>query len=143
MPWDFLLGGKDKDAHPAKVFEDGSRNYQDYVPCKRCKVEHASSDRSGVMNNQSDVENESGGLLKYCSRLYKICSGVRKSWSGSSLLKVPCLATIIIGKNHNMVNSGFLYSTEATAKVGIGCKTNAQKVLLEFKSESYVKYLVC
>lgn len=136
LPWDLFLSGK----NPTKVSKDqkkepmelyDSKNYHEYVSFKRCKIDHASSQllSSGLTDKSSVAGMGSCGHLSDCSSANK-----------QYPVEIPCLACCRSGR---LVSSGSLYCTEAALKFGAGCKLSALKVLLEFKSESFLKYQVC
>ena len=135
LPWDLFLSGK----NPTKVSKDqneepmehyDSRNNHEYGSHKRCKIDHAWS--RPLSSGFRDKSIPGIGLCSYMSG----CSSANEQ----DPVEIPCLACFGSG---SLVSSGKLYCTEATLKFGTGYKPSALKVLLEFKSESFVKYQVC
>ncbi|XP_057973338.1 CST complex subunit CTC1 isoform X2 [Malania oleifera] len=145
LPWDLFLCGKNEGTLPTKISKDElekpmERNtckiYQDYVSYKRCRMDHASSgELSSGFVDYSSVAGE--GSCCDQNDYFSISRKFNQEWRtcSSSLLEISCLA-VISGIDDSLFSSGILYYKKANANGGVG----AQKVLLEFNSDSFFKF---
>ncbi|XVE55950.1 hypothetical protein DITRI_Ditri03aG0198400 [Diplodiscus trichospermus] len=128
LPFYLFLAGKDGNVHSNKVPRDGtSGNYIDHAPSKRCKTDYASLASLGFEDNFVSASSEQS-----------TCSFMEKSGDQSMSFshEIPCFATIRGANNSIFTSSGILCRTKANAKI----KESADKILLEFKSQSDLKY---
>ncbi|KAK6245301.1 hypothetical protein SCA6_008391 [Theobroma cacao] len=136
LPWYLFLAGKDGTVLPNKVSRDCTGgNCLDHAPRKRHKTDCASSCVSpGFKDNFGIASSEKSTCSSRETCGDQSCP--RMSFSH----EIPCLATIQGVNNFIFTSSGFLYRTKANAKISVVCKESADKILLEFTSESDLKY---
>ncbi|KAF5468328.1 hypothetical protein F2P56_012486 [Juglans regia] len=113
-----------------------NENYE-RLSLKRRKSDHASirESSSGVMFEFCKSSSE----LSACS-----CSSTQSSEEprccNSNSYEISCLVTVRGVNGNRAVSSGIMHCTRLNLNTGGSCRSSMQKVLLEFKSESFVKY---
>lgn len=147
--WDLLIAGKDGHKCPTNLSSDllkepmehhcTSRNYQELVPSKRYKIDQPSN--RDLHSSLHGAENELCGpktclSSSSCARSYQ----EQKCLNLCAPPDIPCFVT---NNDHCVASSGILCCSKANLKVGSGCTPSAQKILLEFNSESFWKCEVC
>ena len=136
LPLYLFLAGKDGSVHSNKVPRDGTGgNHIDHAPSKRQKTDYASRVSPGFEDNFVSASSEKN-----------TCSS-RETCGDQSCLRMayshemPCLATIRDVNNFIFTSSGVLYRAKVN-KIKVVCEESADKILLEFTSESDLKYQV-
>lgn len=146
LPCNLVLYGKDGTEHPTKVLRDlpnehmkhcTGENYRGHVPEKRCKSNYKSSRAlsSGLMDDLGFVECELSTHFQWESS---------KEWKHTHFEishEIPCKAAVRSANNQSLVSSAILCQRKANlnSNVNFQCLT-AEKILLEFNSESFSKY---
>ncbi|XP_022768824.1 CST complex subunit CTC1 isoform X2 [Durio zibethinus] len=136
LPWYLLLAGKDGSVRPYKDSRDyADGNYIDHALSKRRKTDGASTCVTpGLGDNFGSASFGKNTSLRETS-VDQSC--LRMSFSH----EIPCLATIRGVNNIIFTRSGRLCTTKANAKIKI-YEESAEKNLLEFTSESDLKYQI-
>lgn len=148
LPCNLVLYGKNGTEHPTKVLGDlpnelvkhcTGENYRGYVPEKRCKSNYQSGRAlsSGLMDDLGFVECELSTCFQWES------SKERKHTHFEMSHEIPCKAAVRSANNQSLVLPAILCQIKANlnSNVTFQCLT-AEKILLEFNSESFLKYQV-
>lgn len=144
LPWNLSVAGNNGISYQTGVVGDVPKNfmescavgsYMKNVSFKRHKVSHSSS--KGLSSGSMDSSCELVGKLNSCSNSY-IESSEDQKYSDLSSHEISCSAII-----SGVTGSVILYCTKDKLNSGGFCSPSGQKVLLEFKSESFYKYQVC
>ncbi|XP_024952233.2 CST complex subunit CTC1 isoform X2 [Citrus sinensis] len=146
LPCNLVLYGKDGTEHPTKVLGGlpnelvkhcTGENYRGYVPEKRCKSNYKSGRAvsSGLMDDLAFVECELSTCFQWES------SKERKHTHFEMSHEIPCKAAVRSANNQSLVLPAILCRIKANlnSNVTFQCLT-AEKILLEFNSESFLKY---
>ncbi|KAI8549836.1 hypothetical protein RHMOL_Rhmol06G0056300 [Rhododendron molle] len=143
--WDLLIAGKDGHKCLTNLSSDllkepmehhyTSRNYPEFVPSKRYKIDQPSN--RDLHSSLHGAEYELCGpktcfSSSSCARSYQ----EQKCLNLCSPPDIPCFVT---NNDHCVASSGILCCSKANLKVSSGCTPSAQKILLEFNSESFWK----
>ncbi|KAM5574673.1 CST complex subunit CTC1 [Rosa sericea] len=141
LPWNLSVARNNGIACQTRVVGDDSKNSMEFcaVGCylkndsfKRRKV--CDSSRKELSSGSMDCSCEAVGKLNSCSESY-IESSEDKTYSDLSSHEISGLA-IISGVSRSVI----LYCTKAKLNSGGFCCPSGQKILLEFKSDSFYKY---
>ncbi|XVF74156.1 hypothetical protein PTKIN_Ptkin13bG0037500 [Pterospermum kingtungense] len=135
LPLYLFLAGKDGCVHSNKVPRDAtSGNHIDHGPSKRHKTDFASEASPGFKDNfVSAISEENACSLR---ETFGDKSCPRMSFSH----QIPLLATIRGANNFISTSSGILSRINANSKIQVDSKESGDKILLEFTSESDLKY---
>ncbi|XP_021910975.1 CST complex subunit CTC1-like isoform X2 [Carica papaya] len=143
LPWDLTLAGKDGAVHLAKFSRNQISEQMEHYAIE--SNEHAPIKKQRT-SNLTDKELTSGFLNDNLGSEFKTsCSyGDDTQTHGcgnlSNSREIRCMATVRCVNNSNLVTSGILYHAKLSAKVNVNGKPHAEKVLLQFQSESSAKY---
>ncbi|KAG6674780.1 hypothetical protein I3842_15G062100 [Carya illinoinensis] len=113
-----------------------NENYE-RVSLKRRKSDHALIRASS-----------SGVMLEFCKSSSELSARSYSSTQSneeprccnSNSYEISCLVTVRGVNGNRAVSSGIMHCTRLNLNTGGSCRSSMQKVLLEFKSESFVKY---
>ncbi|MCL7025824.1 hypothetical protein MKW94_024347 [Papaver nudicaule] len=134
LPWNLLLEDAQvtDDAHLDAPTEHSRRDYSGNLPNKRPKHDHISSLASTSTSNQNRRMDE-----EFLDRGF--CNGRRhKNFALANGIQYKVLVRSC--KNGTVARTGSLRCSNSDAMDGVNGKSNAQKVLLEFKSETLRLY---
>ncbi|OMO74877.1 CST complex subunit CTC1-like protein [Corchorus olitorius] len=133
LPWYLFLAGKYGSVEPNIVLRDciGGNN-ADHASCKRQKTDCPSSWVTPGFLGCASSEKSTSSFREIHGDLS--CLSIKYSH------EIPCLASIRGVNNVIITSSGILYKTMANAKIKVDCKPSADKILLEFTSESDLEY---
>ncbi|PON99190.1 CST complex subunit CTC [Trema orientale] len=142
LHWNLFLGVKDVSVYETKDSgnqlkkrtehcDDG--NHEEHIS-KRCKHDNTSS---MALSDSVDVSCKAVRSLRTCSNSSE--SSEKQSFCNFTAHQISCSATIRDVNNHRVVCSIILHYTGALNGCGF-CRPNTQKVLLEFKPESFHIY---
>ncbi|XP_052202596.1 CST complex subunit CTC1 isoform X2 [Diospyros lotus] len=141
LPWDLLLDGKDGYTNSTSLSEDllnesmehyGSRNLQEFVYCKRYKIDQTSTmvSKSGLSN--AEYEFCGSGHCCFSNTCATSCQ-MQKCTRLNLPPEIQCYVTFRSINNQLLSSSGLLCPSKAKVKVSSVCKPRQGKVLLEFK----------
>lgn len=142
LPWNLSVTGNNGISYETGFVGNDPKNFMESCAVgsylkngsfKRHKVSHSSS--KGLSSGSMDSSCELVRKLNSCSNSY-IESSENQKYSDLSSHEISCSAII-----SGVTGSVILYCTKDKLNSGGFC--SGQKVLLEFKSESFYKYQVC
>lgn len=151
LPWDLLLDGKDGYTNSTSLSEDllnesmehyGSRNLQEFVYCKRYKIDQTSTmvSKSGLSN--AEYEFCGSGHCCFSNTCATSCQ-MQKCTHLNLPPEIQCYVTFRSINNQLLSSSGLLCPSKAKVKVSSVCKPRQGKVLLEFKCGGFGVHEVC
>jgi len=144
LPYILLLDGKAEILHPCNVYEEKaielskycfSDNNEERVSSKRQKLIKKS------VNTSKDEFHTSVYELSACSNTFKE-SKENKKLDDLSFADISCMVTFRGLENEDVVRQALLRSTSPSKDTCFNSKLNARKILLEFSSDSFLKYQV-
>ncbi|MCL7035303.1 hypothetical protein MKW94_022215 [Papaver nudicaule] len=133
LPWNLLLeDAQVTDAHLVAPKEHSRRDYSGNLPNKRPKHDHISSLASTSTSNQNRRMDGEFLDMGFCNdrrhKNFALANGIQHK------VLVRCC------KNGTLARTGSLRCSNSDAMDGVNGKSNAQKVLLEFKCETLRLY---
>lgn len=146
LTWNLNVAENDDLLHPTKDSGDQVKKlseyhkngcHQEYASFKRQRINDASNT---ALSDERNIPPSALRRLTACSSSYEDSSEKQRCCASS--YDIFCSATIRGANNHDLVRSVVLYRTGAD-RHGCGfCRAITNKVLLEFKSETFYKYQV-
>ncbi|XP_050378605.1 CST complex subunit CTC1 isoform X2 [Argentina anserina] len=140
LPWNLSVAGKNAISCQTGVVENGPKNSMEFCAVG-CYLKNGSFKRQKVTDSRKELS--LGSTECSCEAIRKLNSCAKsciesnevKTYSNLSSHEISCLA--IIG---GVTRSVILYGTKAKLNGGSFSGPSGQKILLEFKSDSFYKY---
>jgi hypothetical protein len=139
-----LLDGKAEILHPGNVYGDKAIELSKSCFCDN-NEERVSSKRQKLIkksvNTSNDEFHRSVYELNACSNTFTE-SKENKKLEDLSSADISCTVTFRGLENEDVVHQALLRSTSRSKDTRFNSKLNARKILLEFSSDSFLKYQV-